>query len=709
MKLKLSLIVLALMGAFALVVLSGAPLPYAAQAQSSPAVAVSLSSASVEQGTAITVTMKFSNLETDTDTATKDYIFRADVKDPESGDADVCEDQANGYGLGVDRYMHQVDEDPEVRTGSVSAGCPAGEYTLRASISSADNEELASASASFTVTEPEPPPSGDAALSGLELSGVDIGTFDPDTTGYNAEVANDVAETTVTATANDGGATYVIKLDGAEDADGTVDLAVGRNVITVEVTAEDGETTQTYTVTVTRAAAEETPSAALVLSPVGFAPWNSEIGVTMFFSGLERDSDRDTTDYIFRADVKDSDNADAEACEGEGLGLDRYMYQVDQDPETRTGTISAGCPIGGYTVDARLSSPEGAELASASAGFSVIAPSIGLAIPPTEQGAGSVLTLTFGSLAPDNDAGLTYRADVKDSENEDADRCEGDGLGVDQGIQVVDDDPEVRTGAVSADCPAGDYTLDVSISSAGGVKLASATASFAVSAPAPEPTPEPSPTPEPTREPTPEPTPQDDEATGEGESFPLVAIALFPSSSVEQGTAIEVTMAFSGLETDSDKSTRDYIFRADVKGPESGDADGCEDRANGYGLGVDRYINLVDEDMETRSGTVSAECPAGDYSLEVSVSSPDGTELAQAAASFTVAEEEGEGEDEPPTSEEQQSMPTLDITLSGGNDNAQDIWSDSTIIWVLDADDNSLVLRLRPGRRDAPGRDRRHR
>ena len=39
-----------------------------------------------------------------------------------------------------------------------------------------------------------------------------------------------------------------------EDADGELSLSVGSNVITIEVTAEDGNTTQTYTVTVTRAA-----------------------------------------------------------------------------------------------------------------------------------------------------------------------------------------------------------------------------------------------------------------------------------------------------------------------------------------------------------------------------------------------------------------------------------------------------------------------
>ena len=104
----------------------------------------------------------------------------------------------------------------------------------------------------ITVTRAAPP-STDATLNTLALSGVNFGTFDPATTGYTASVANDVSETTVTPTVNDDGAAYVVKLDGTEDADGTVALAVGNNVVTVEVTAEDGQTTKTYTVTVDRA------------------------------------------------------------------------------------------------------------------------------------------------------------------------------------------------------------------------------------------------------------------------------------------------------------------------------------------------------------------------------------------------------------------------------------------------------------------------
>ena len=122
----------------------------------------------------------------------------------------------------------------------------------------------------ITITRAAPPLSTDATLSALTLSGIAL-AFDSATTGYAASVGNDVTETTVTATANDGGAAYAIKLDGAEDTDGTVDLAVGENFITIEVTAEDRQTTRTYTVTVTRAKAVE-PEPAPEPQPVPDSP-----------------------------------------------------------------------------------------------------------------------------------------------------------------------------------------------------------------------------------------------------------------------------------------------------------------------------------------------------------------------------------------------------------------------------------------------------
>ena len=95
------------------------------------------------------------------------------------------------------------------------------------------------------------PPASEARLHSLELSGLTLAeTFDNGTQTYMATAAAGVTETTVTATPLDPDATRVIKLNGTEDADGTVDLQLGENAITVEVIAEDGSTMRTYTVTV---------------------------------------------------------------------------------------------------------------------------------------------------------------------------------------------------------------------------------------------------------------------------------------------------------------------------------------------------------------------------------------------------------------------------------------------------------------------------
>ena len=128
----------------------------------------------------------------------------------------------------------------------------------------------------ITVTR-SAPPSEDATLSSLILSGMDLGTFESSRTAYSVQVANGVSRTTVTPTVNDSGATYVIRLGGVTDADGTVSLSVGSNVITVEVIAEADNTTQTYTVTVTRAAPSSTDAtlSALTLSGTDFGTFDS--------------------------------------------------------------------------------------------------------------------------------------------------------------------------------------------------------------------------------------------------------------------------------------------------------------------------------------------------------------------------------------------------------------------------------------------------
>ena len=96
--------------------------------------------------------------------------------------------------------------------------------------------------------------SSEANLSALSLSGVTLmPAFASGTMTYTASVSNSVTETTVTASTV-AGAAYEVKLNGVVDQDGVVPLAVGAgNVIAVVVTAQDGESSQSYTVTVTRA------------------------------------------------------------------------------------------------------------------------------------------------------------------------------------------------------------------------------------------------------------------------------------------------------------------------------------------------------------------------------------------------------------------------------------------------------------------------
>ena len=132
--------------------------------------------------------------------------------------------------------------------------------TLTLILSNAVGASVLDGSATGTVVDDDLP--ADATLASLALSGIDIGTFAPDTTAYTAAVGNAVSATQVTATANHANASVTIA-----DADGstagtsrTVALAEGSNAITVTVTAEDGTTTTAYTVTVTRqVAAPATP------------------------------------------------------------------------------------------------------------------------------------------------------------------------------------------------------------------------------------------------------------------------------------------------------------------------------------------------------------------------------------------------------------------------------------------------------------------
>ncbi|WP_160397324.1 cadherin-like beta sandwich domain-containing protein [Paenibacillus sp. MMS18-CY102] len=116
--------------------------------------------------------------------------------------------------------------------------------------------------------------SSDAELSGLTLSNGTLSpSFTKSTTNYTASVTNSVYSVTVTPAVNDSNATVTV--DGLAVASGSgsqpINLNVGSNTISVEVSAQDG-TTQMYTVTVTRAGSNNAELSGLALSSGTLSP-----------------------------------------------------------------------------------------------------------------------------------------------------------------------------------------------------------------------------------------------------------------------------------------------------------------------------------------------------------------------------------------------------------------------------------------------------
>jgi len=112
-------------------------------------------------------------------------------------------------------------------------------------------------------------------LSSLKMSkGIFSPTFASATTSYTDAVGNTITSVTVTPTTTDPTAT--VKVNGTVVASGTasgaINLAVGANAVNVVVTASDGTTTKTYTVTVNRASSNNDNLSSLKMSKGTFSP-----------------------------------------------------------------------------------------------------------------------------------------------------------------------------------------------------------------------------------------------------------------------------------------------------------------------------------------------------------------------------------------------------------------------------------------------------
>ncbi len=160
---------------------------------------------------------------------------------------------------------------------AVSSGTASGSIPLNVgpnvitTIVTAQNG-IATKTYTITVTRAA---STNADLSNLSVSSGTISpAFASGTTGYTASVINTVTSLTVTPTTSD--ATATITVNGTAvtsgSASGAISLNTGPNTITTVVTAQDGVTTKTYTVTVTRALSSNANLIGLTLSSGPLTP-----------------------------------------------------------------------------------------------------------------------------------------------------------------------------------------------------------------------------------------------------------------------------------------------------------------------------------------------------------------------------------------------------------------------------------------------------
>ena len=290
------------------------------------------------------------------------------------------------------------------------------------------------------------PLSTDATLSDLVVNDGSANltlspVFASGTTSYTASVANEVAEVTVTPTQTDNTAT-IEYLDGddatltdAGTADGhQVTLVEGDNVIKVKVTAADGNATETYMVTVTRAAAVS--NNAPVFSgpaPTRAVPENSGAG-TNVGAVIPEATDADADALTYSMEGTDATSFAFDASTRQIMTIAGVDYNYEARKNFYTVTVKASDATASATVDVTINvtdvaeqpdkpdKPTVAAVSGSSMSLVVSWTAPGLNGGPeltgynVEYREGTTGTWTFGSRIPDEDTSAEITGLTADTE-----------------------------------------------------------------------------------------------------------------------------------------------------------------------------------------------------------------------------------------------------------------------------------------------------
>ena len=342
--------------------------------------------------------------------------------------------------------------DADTRTTGQQVALSVGANTINVQVTAQDGITRQT----YTVVVTRAAAAADATLSGLSLSaGTLAPAFAANLTGYTATVGHGVEAITVRPATADTNATvaYLDENDATlADADaGTtgqqVALSVGANSINVQVTAEDGNTTWTYTLVVTRAApsaAADATLSGLSLSAGTLAPAFAA-NVTGYTAtvghGVEtitvRPATTDTSAAVAYLDENDATLADADT----GATGQQVALSVGANTINVQVTAQDGITRQTYTVVVTRAAPSAAADATLS-GLSLSAGRLSPAFAANVTGytatvGHGVETITVRPATADTDAAVAY-LDENDATLADADtRTTGQQVALSVGANTI--------------------------------------------------------------------------------------------------------------------------------------------------------------------------------------------------------------------------------------------------------------------------------
>ncbi|WP_166727778.1 cadherin-like beta sandwich domain-containing protein [Mucilaginibacter gilvus] len=218
-----------------------------------------------------------------------------------------------------------------------------------------------------------------AASTNADLSALNIsaGTLSPvfasGTTVYTAAVSN--ATTDITITPTSAVANSVIKVNGATVATGTssllLPLVVGDNNITVQLTAEDGVTIKTYTLTVTRAPSAVSTLSSLATSAGPISPVFDPATLTYAVSVANGVTSATITPVTTDANATIKVNGVAVAS---GSASASIALNVGLNAIVTTATAQDGVTVTSYTVNTTRAQSANADLASLTSSSAILSP-----------------------------------------------------------------------------------------------------------------------------------------------------------------------------------------------------------------------------------------------------------------------------------------------------------------------------------------------